>query len=350
MKKYILHTIITIILTGTAALVSGQSLGYKHLVSIDAPSISPALSGYSGNVAIFADLYKKWMGIDGSPEHLNLNISGPAYKELSGKLNISQIKTGNFITTESSFSIADKIKLTNNSNLFFGISANYSGNRINPANTNSLGNDPVLMQAKLKTNRLFFGAGVTYQYLNFDVGLFSHNLTGIYLTNAYMNNESITAGLHISYNHKINNSQKIKTVLIAETIPKNLLSSTKYQADIIWDWEKRFFAGLSLRTDKTIGITGGASIADNILLFYSYQIGLSPIASYSSGSHLVKFAFLIKRKKTTTIFPISDKEKEMIHKEDIQKKSEKELKELKEHFNKTLYEYEKRIKELEDKK
>jgi type IX secretion system PorP/SprF family membrane protein len=348
-----ISTIILILFLAVRAEAQSYA-GNKQLPSTDRHSLSPAMSGYSGNTVLISDFYRQWTGMEGAPEHIRLMYAGPVNRNLHTALIIGQYKIGNFVNLNPSLSLANHIRISDQSKLLFGFRANYLSMQLNTANARgNIQNDPVLAQTKaLKTKRLYFGAGVSWQYKNLTVGLFSEQLTGIYFANPYRYGEKIEAGLHLNYEYKINNSHELSSGALFYTIPQDFSNEFRFQTELLWSFQKKIFAGFSLNTGWAPGLSAGTALTDRILMFYSYGTNFNAPAAYAGGNHLIKLHFLIKRKRIPDSydpFPISDSEKEIIRSEKMQTEYKDELEKLRQHFNKAIYEYDKRIEELEEK-
>jgi len=350
--KLLSLAIVLILFAGRAEAQSYAA--QKQLPSTDRHALSPAMSGYSGNTVLISDFFRQWVGIKGAPEHLKLMYAGPMHKDLHTAISIGQYKTGNFVSFNPSVSLANHIRISDQSKLLFGFRANYLSMQINTAGIRGdIENDPILAQAKaLKTNRMYFGAGISWQYKDLTVGLFSEQLTGIYFSNPYRYTEKIEAGLHLNYEYQISRTHEISAGAVFQSIPQDFADEFRYQSDLLWNFRKKIFAGFSLSTGFAPGLSAGAALSDHILMFYSYGSNFNAPASYSGGNHLLKLHILIKRKRIPDSydpFPISESEKEIIRSEKMQKEYKDELEKLKQHFNKAIYEYDKRIEELEKK-
>lgn len=345
--------VITALFLFTASMQGQNPASYKQMISIDRHSLSPATGGYSGNSVLISDLMYQWLAIDGAPEHFQLSYSAPLKKELYATVAMSRFKTGNFNSLHPSLSVANHIRLSKYSKLLFGLKANYLSMHYNSNAARTLNdNDPVLAQAAAaKTKRLYFGAGVSWQYKDFNIGLFSEHLTGLYFQNPFRYSEKINGGIHAGYEYNLNKGHKITAGLLMQTESLNL-SDMYFRAEATWSYNKTIFAGLAFGPQFSPGFTAGTAVSERMLFFYSFNGGTSAPSKFSNGTHALKMHVLLKRNavpESFDPFPVTESEKEIIRSEKMQREYRDELEKLKQHFNQAIYEYDKRIKELEEK-
>ncbi|MEA2041560.1 MAG: type IX secretion system membrane protein PorP/SprF [Bacteroidota bacterium] len=318
--------------------------------TIDKQGLNPALAGYSGNTVLNADIVQKWVTLSGSPTLFNFNISGPIHKNLAGAFNIGRFSSGNFVSYSASGSLGSSVKTGANSNLYFALSTKYIYSAYNQAGIKSNFVDPILIQlGSLKGNHWQAGAGIAWSYSNIILGVFSEQLISNDFGSGVSSSKAIPIGFHSSYLFELNKNSRLRIGGLVKGYPKDLNEGVNYAASTVWDWKKNIFAGLTYNSDLSLAVLCGTALTEKINLFYSYRIGFAPTNTFSAGSHFLKFAVLLKRKKADNLFPISDKERKLLNKNKTEEAYREEIEELKKHFNKTIYEYEKRLKELEEK-
>lgn len=298
MKKIILA--IAIIAGSTIAMA--QQLQHYSQYMINDYVINPAIGGTSGNFDAKLNVRDQWIGLEGAPRTLIFSVNGP--------LNNRKMGVGGYVYTDvagyyrrtgSKLSYSYHLKLTDNLNLSFGLSAgilqythDFTKGKLNdsddPAASNGLAS-VILPDAGaglyLYNDKLFLSIS-SPQMIPMKTQFFDDfDATKAKLTNHLY----AFAGYRIPVGEslKVEPSVMVKWV---NPIPVQIDGALRIIfKDMIW-------AGASYRTKDAMSFMAGVKLQDNISFGYSYDMTTTNLKNYSSGSHEVMLGITFKHRKS----------------------------------------------------
>jgi len=159
--------------------------------------------------------------------------------------------------------------------------------------------DPALPQGKASGVLADLGAGIYYQHKNYEFALSARHLNEPNLSFDQSGRYSLKRHYYMSgiYIFQMANER-------LEALPSVFIKSdaTTWQADIdmTLQYDKRFWGGIGYRIGDALKVTAGSELWNGIKFGYSYDISISALSRYNSGSHefFVAYSVLLYKKRT----------------------------------------------------
>lgn len=305
MKKIIL---IVFILTSSFQLFAQQDSQFTNYM-YNTVNINPAYAGTRGFLSALVLHRNQWVGLDGAPVTNTFSINTPIKNSKLG-LGISFIndKIGpsdeNNISADISYTIpaTEKIKLS------FGIKAsanllNIDWNKLNIYNeTDYLAQYNI--DNKFSPN---VGAGI---YFHSDKTYFGFSVPNFLETKHFDEGDNLSASsiaaerMHYYFiaGHvfDLNSNIKFKPALLTKVV-----NGSPLQADISANFlfNEKFTAGLAYRWDAAFSALAGFQVSDSWFIGYAYDMEVTKLANYNSGSHEIFLRFELFKNYDKVISP-----------------------------------------------
>lgn len=287
MKKIILIFIVLICSIETSAQQDSQFTNYMY----NTVNINPAYAGSREVMSIFGLHRSQWVGLEGAPVTNTFALNTPIKNSKFG-LGISFIndKIGpqneNNIQADVSYSIptSDKFKLS------FGIKASANLLNIDWSKLNIYNSPDYLSQYNIE-NKFSpnIGAGAYLHsdktYFGFSIPNFletKHFEEGDNLSNSSVASERMHMFLIAGHVFDIHSNIKFKPAVLSK-----MVSGAPLQLDVSANFlfNDKFTAGLAYRWDAAISALLGFQISDGWFIGYAYDMEVTKLANYNSGSH-----------------------------------------------------------------
>ncbi|WCO03059.1 PorP/SprF family type IX secretion system membrane protein [Psychroserpens ponticola] len=262
-------------------------------------AINPAYAGSRETLSVVGLHRSQWVGLEGGPTTQTLSVHTPLRNENVG-LGLSFINDElgfqNFSYLYGDFSYT--IRVTESSELAFGIKAGFTSFSLDPAFQQSQSNDPVIFgfEDRWKPN---IGTGVYWHSNKWYVGLSAPRI----LNTDYTGDEEFESLERISYYitggyvFDLGENTKFK--------PATLLKATN-GAPLSFDltanflFYEKFWVGGSYRINELAQAIGGIAdfqVSKQLRIGYAYEYPLSELSAYTSGTHEVLLMFEIFKSK-----------------------------------------------------
>lgn len=301
MTKNIYHLFSLFALVMITNKATAQQPAQYSLYMLNQYNYNVAYAGMDDYLSATGVFRKQWVGINGSPTTQNVNVHLP-WQYLSGGLglNVQNDMLGAERNTAVTVSYNYIARLSNNTLLSVGLGGGLvqkaiDGTKLRAPEGNYEGstiehNDdfiPVGLESAIAPTA---GFGLYLKNKSLEVGLSANDLIESDLD--YGSNIATSVQLkrnyhaYVSYNVKISDGLALK--------PSALLKSdfvqTQVDFSVLSKINDNIFGGVSFRgySNETIDalvFIGGMNITPNIRLAYSYDLSLSGLSSYNSGSH-----------------------------------------------------------------
>lgn len=279
-----------------------QYLADNHFV------LSPTFAGIGDNLRIRANGLTQWVGIKNAPQNQSLYADFRIRNRSGIGLSLYNDSNGNTSQTGAKFSFAHHIILDYYSKqyLSFGLSYNINSFKIDISKFNTTHEIPIL-DPSIINNR-------SISNNNFDVGLLYRN-KGFYMsfnaTNVLPKSidrfTGIEPSLILNYQlysgylikNSYNRNVEIEPSIFFQYFAGDQRSTTdiniKYRRynsydDYYWEGVSYRFLNDQALNPLAVGPMAGFKKA-NFYFGYSYQITLSQIAAYNSGTHMITLGF-----------------------------------------------------------
>jgi type IX secretion system PorP/SprF family membrane protein len=270
-------------------------------------AINPAYAGSRDVFSVTGLFRTQWTGIEGAPVTQTLSGHLPIVKDRIG-LGLTLVNDKIGITNNFSMigSYAFRIRF-NTGVLAMGIQAaitqfraNFTDVRFSIDPTSS---DPAFDQDINKTLPNF-GTGLYYYTDRFYAGLSVPQLINWDLSDG--NISSARQSRHIfataGYVFDVSPTVKIRPSLLAKYV-----SGAPFSVDVnanVWLFD-RFALGASYRVGDAVNVLAEARISNNISVGYAYDLTLTELRKYNSGSHeiMLRVEFGVGKDKTKILTP-----------------------------------------------
>ena len=259
-------------------------------------AINPAVAGTKSYSPLSISFRRQWVGIDEAPVTQNLmyhtflgdntGIGAHVFNDASGPSR----RTG----INSAFSY--NIKTSKRTKLSFGISGSLTQFSIN--RDRLITDVPGDVAVGNLTNQLIgdcnFGLywSADRHFVGFSgYNLFENKTDLLALTTPVLNNLERLFYIHGGYNFKIGAIFELQPSMIIRTMNKNLV---QMDGNLKLTVKNAYSLGLSYRNKDAVALIGGVNIG-TATIGYSYDIGISKINIYNSGTHEVFLSYKLKK-------------------------------------------------------
>ncbi len=260
---------------------------------------NPAIAG-SKDVHTANLIYRnQWVGFDEAPVSLQGNFYGSIKNEGQHGYGLSIISDRTGLTQNTGFYVnyAYHVKLNETMKLGFGVKPGYMQYRVKlyDARLADQGDD-ILTGNVLAANAVDLSSGFNlYSEKFFVMGAMQHLLGKSIGFTSY--NESLAkhftfiGGYNFSLDKKKLDFQPSIMLKYVRPLPSQL--SVMFKAT----YDKKYWAGLTYRTQDAIGLAIGMNIKDRLNIGYAFDYSLGGIQAYQSGSHEIMISFITTSKR-----------------------------------------------------
>jgi type IX secretion system PorP/SprF family membrane protein len=291
--RRVIYIISLVSLTGSAGLHGQQLPQYTQYMFNDFV-INPAIAGVHNFYQIRTNHRFQWVGLLDPPltnsiafygPHANLDMGygGYVYNDVTGPTS----RTG--ITGSYAYNIA----INSDMRLSMGISASMmqfriDGTQLNPKDVS----DPTILQT-VSTNYLpDAGIGVYLYADEFYVGLSAAQLLNnnlkIFDNKNGLNRLKTHINLIGAYRFEVDPDWILEpSIMVKGTAPKEL----SFDLTAKTEWKKMVWGAVSYRYHEAIGILVGYSYEEMLFFGYAYDIGISSLRKYNTGTHEIMIGY-----------------------------------------------------------
>ncbi|MBN1143726.1 MAG: type IX secretion system membrane protein PorP/SprF [Bacteroidales bacterium] len=271
---------------------------YDHI------SVNPGSAGSTDMISTTVLYRQQWVGMDGAPNDLILNLSAPFKLGSTNHgvgLSIWQDKLG--FTTDGDISLSYAYQFSvGGGKLGFGISAIavnrqldaswYTGAAPFHLDPDFDGGIPEESQNEMK---LDMGFGLFYQTDELYMGIssshllesefaYSANASGGSANEKMIRHYYLTAGYNLSLSNPLLEFQPSVFV-------QTDAATTKIDINATLMYNKKFWGGVSYRVGSAVIGMVGINILNGVRVGYAYDFDTSPLVNVSSGSHEVMIGY-----------------------------------------------------------
>jgi type IX secretion system PorP/SprF family membrane protein len=268
-------------------------------------NINPAYVGSRGVTSIFGLHRSQWMGMDGSPVTNTVSIDAPIENSNLG-IGVSFVgdKIGPSDESTISTNVSYSIKTSDNYKLSFGLKGtvnllNVDYTKLSMYNVN----DPSFqnnIENKFSPN---IGGGLYFYsdklYLGFSVPDFLDNSKNN--DNAMsMTKESGHFYFMSGYVFDLSPNIKFKPSFLAKVV-----KGSPFQLDLSGNFliREKFVIGAAYRWDAAVSGMAGFQVTDGLLIGYGYDLVMTNLSNYNSGSHELFLRFELFKRENKIVSP-----------------------------------------------
>ena len=288
MKKRFLTIFVLLVAASSYAQQDSQFTNYMY----NTININPAYAGSRGVLSVFGLHRNQWVGLDGAPVTNTFSINSPINNSNFG-IGVSIINDRIGPSDENSISVdvSYSVKTSEKYKLSFGIKGTANLLNVDFTKLNIYNPGDVLAQYNVD-NRFSpnVGAGV---YFHSDKTYFGFSVPNMLETKHFdkdqtsLSAESVASErMHYYFiaGHVIdlNTSIKFKPALLTK-----IINGAPLQVDMSANFliNDKFTAGLAYRWDAAFSALAGFQISDSWFIGYGYDMEVTKLANYNSGSH-----------------------------------------------------------------
>lgn len=282
-----------ILLAGSCGLV-GQQLPHYTQYMFNDFVINPAIAGVHNHYQIRTNHRFQWIGLMDPPltnsiafygphARLDMGYGGYVYNDVTGPTS----RTG--ITGAYAYNIA----VTGEIRLSMGISASVmqyriDGTQLNPKDIS----DDRILQVVSTTYLPDAGIGAYLYADDFYVGISAaqllNNSIRIFENKSGLNRLKTHIHLIGAYRLEVDRDWILEpSLLIKGTAPKELSFDVTARAE----WKRMAWAAVAYRFHESIGILAGYSYEESLFFGYAYDIGITSLRKYNTGTHEIMIGY-----------------------------------------------------------
>lgn len=291
--RRIIYIIWFTIIAGTATVQAQQMPHYTQYMFNDFV-INPAIAGTHDYFQIRTNHRFQWVGLLDPPMTNSIAFYGPSVKLPMGYGGyLYHDVTGPTSRTGVTGSYAYNIAITSDIRLSMGLYASVmqyriDGTQLNPADVS----DPAILNMVSTSYLPDAGLGLYLYAENFYAGLsvaqLLNNSIKIFDNNDGVNRLKTHINLTGAYRFWLDQDWLIEpSVMIKGTAPSQL----SFDITARVEWQRILWAGLSYRNQDAVAIMIGYSFDQSLFFGYAYDIGISELSKYNTGSHEIMIGY-----------------------------------------------------------
>lgn len=284
---------LVLVIAGSGNLFGQQLPQYTQYMFNDFV-INPAIAGVHNHYQIRTNHRFQWLGLTDPPVTNSIGFYGPhAKRDMGYGGYIYNDVTGPTSRTGFMGSYAYNIAINNDMRLSMGISAGLlqyriDGMQLDPRDVS----DPAILNM-VSTNYMPDASLGVYLYAeDFYVGLSAaqllNNNVKIVDNREGINRLKTHINLTGGYNYAIDQDWVLKpSVMIKGTAPKEL----SFDLTARVEWQKTAWGALSYRFHEAVSILIGYSFDETLFFGYAYDIGITTLRKYNTGTHEIMIGY-----------------------------------------------------------
>lgn len=280
-------------MAGTATVQAQQMPHYTQYMFNDFV-INPAIAGTHDYFQIRTNHRFQWVGLLDPPMTNSIAFYGPSAKlDMGYGGYVYHDVTGPTSRTGFTGSYAYNIAVTGDIRLSMGLYASVmqyrvDGTQLNPADVS----DPAILNLVSTSYLPDAGLGLYLYADNFYAGLsiaqLLNNSVKIFDNKDGVNRLKTHINLTGAYRFWLDQDWLIEpSIMIKGTAPSQL----SFDITARVEWQRTLWAGLSFRNKDAVAIMVGYSFDESLFFGYAYDIGISELSKYNTGSHEIMIGY-----------------------------------------------------------
>jgi type IX secretion system PorP/SprF family membrane protein len=275
----------------------------------DLVSVNPASAGSKDMISTHAIMRQQWVGIEGAPLGIVLNLDAPfrlfkANHGVGASIWYDELGFNEDINLSLSYAYQFNV---GNGKLGLGISGSFMNRKLKPdwiIPTSPLHDSPdqdIAIPSGEQNEFVFdLGAGLFYRTDELYVGISStHMLEDEFVYQTEGTSPSVEAKEKLIRHYYLTAGYNLQLSNPAfELLPSVMLQSdiqvTKIDLNATMMYNKKFWAGVTYRVGSAVVGMIGLEILNGVKVGYSYDFDTSALANFSKGSHEVMLGYSFK--------------------------------------------------------
>lgn len=289
------------LMTMLAILISMNGFGQQQVqftqYMYNTMSVNPAYAGTSNKLEAYLIHRSQWVGIQGAPSSQNFGVQGAVGERLGLGLSVINDKIGPTNECYINANAAVRLKLADKVKLSLGLTGGIDVLNVDWTKGQYQSDQDELMQSNIQ-NRVkpLIGAGSYLYGDNWYFGISSPN----FIQKDQFGREGeamINTNVHWyfigGYVWTISDALKFKPAVLGKMV-KGAPVTFDVSANFLI--KEQFTAGLAYRYNDAVSILAGYTFKRSFFLGYSYDMTLTKLRKYGSGSHDIIFKYTLFNK------------------------------------------------------
>ena len=268
-------------------IVKAQQDPQFTMFMFDRMSYNPAAAGIDGVLNITGLYRNQWTGFDGAPQTGLLNVASPIFSINSGVgISVYYDEIGQQNTVNALAMYNYQLKLGGGMKLSFGLGLGIFNSKLGTdwVATDGVDNDSAIPVSGNSSTVFDASFGVVLRTEQLYVGLSATHLPGGTLDNL---NYKLTQHFYFDAGYEFILPGDVFKI-IPNILVKTDFASTQFDINAQFMWNNVFWIGASYRLEDAVSPMIGFQLPigkGEIRVGYSYDITLSDLNKYSSGTH-----------------------------------------------------------------
>lgn len=266
--------------------------------------VNPAYAGTGSTLEALFIHRSQWVGLDGAPQTQNVGINAAAGRIIGVGLNFVNDRIGPANQTFLTASVSARIALSDKIKLSAGLNGGMDFINVDWSKGNAQsGSDAVMMNNIRNRVRPVLGAGI---YLYSDNWYFGLSSPTFIQRDRYgeWDEASINNSVHwyaiAGYVFQVGENIKLKPAILAKAVKGAPLTADVSLNTLI---KEQFTVGVGYRYHDAVSILLGYTIKQSFFIGYSYDINLTKLRGYNSGSHDIILKYSLFKKDVAARSP-----------------------------------------------
>lgn len=284
--------------------VNAQQIPLSSLYTVNRFQINSAYAGFNECLEGFLSHRSQWAGIQGAPKTNYLSLHSGIAKNMGLGLNLVMDKTDIISKLRGSLSYSYRIKLGEQHNLRFGLSAGIY--QLGTSTSSAIVDDRTdeIIQSGNQSSTAFSNDfSLYYTYKKLQVGV---SIPQIIEINAKydLNNAEGGFGLkrhlvgYAEYDISLGNNLSLQPSLLYKTV-NGIQGQLDVNAQV--NYKQLFFIGAGYRTEAGLLARLGLNLKDKFTVAYAYDFAGGNINNYSGGAHEIVLGLKLCKKSKPEI-------------------------------------------------
>lgn len=313
--------LILILVGWLSEAAKGQDITFTQFY-VNPSLLNPSFVGTEGRPALFVSYRKQWLGIEGAPTTMNLNVQTALPNKVNLGLNVSNQQIGLVSSSAAQITAGYTLPLATDNFLRFGMSLGAAFTKVDaaalnfgsaPGNTPS---DPLLTDLAGNTTQMTGNLGISYHVKGFHAGVALPALFQPIYLSASAFNANFKAFDNVVF-HASNRFMLQKGKNAFEPYAIYRLSSGlpgQFEIAALFHYQHLGWVGASYKQDYGISGLLGVKMNKIIAIGYSYSLPSSGDGAIGRASHELHLAYLFGQHKKEVVQTYSFVDTEIIHK------------------------------------